>query len=307
MRLVGLPDISVKTNPVVALMHDYDDPLLALEEALDAVEIEGIVRGKYVVVKPNDTAGFKEAVTQPDTLRTVLQYLKSLNPSRLVVSGGSAGSRSDRVYAATGLMYIIEDEEVEYRDHNQGPFAVAKLGYGPMKEVVVNEQLFEHDTLISLAQHKVHDMATVTLTMENIAMSFPAADVYGYSQTENYPKTNNILDDLHGFIVGMIEKFPIHLGIIMGHPTMVGTGPLSGRTYETGFAIASKDCVACDTIGAALFGFSSHAVRHILEAGRRGLGQYNKECIEIRGLSLPEAEKRFMQKVYGREMVLAEV
>ena len=307
MRLVGLPDIPVKTRPVVALMHNYDDPCEALDDALDAVEIEDIVRGKYVVVKPNDTTGHKEAVTQPDTLRTVLQYLKSLNPSRLVVSAGSGGSHSDSVYASTGLMYVIEDEEVEFRDHNKGPFTTVKLDYGPMKEVMVNTQLLEHDTLISLAQHKVHDVATVTLTMENIAMSFPAADFYGYSRLDNYGRTNNILDDLHGFIVGMIEKFPISLGVIMGHPTMVGTGPLSGRTYETGFAIASKDCVACDTIGAALLGFSPHAVQHIFQAARRGLGQYDKDCMEIRGLPLPEAEKRFMQKAYGQTLAFSEI
>ena len=182
-----------------------------------------------------------------------------------------------------------------------------RLDYGPMEEVLVNERLFEHDTLISLAQHKVHDMATVTLTMKNIAMSFPAAEHYGYSRADNYPKTNNILDDLHSFIVGMIEKFPIHLGIIAGHPSMVGTGPLSGKLYETGIAMASKDCVACDTVGAALFGFSPHGVRHIFDAGRPGLGQFDKQKMEFRGISLNDAERAFTEKVYGKALAFSEI
>jgi uncharacterized protein (DUF362 family) len=48
----------------------------AITEALHHLELEALIRGKRVAVKPNDTwasAGDTTAVTQPDTLHTVLR------------------------------------------------------------------------------------------------------------------------------------------------------------------------------------------------------------------------------------------
>ena len=51
----------------------------AIAEALRHLPVESLVRGKRVAVKPNDTWASAEdttGVTQPDTLRAVLQQLK---------------------------------------------------------------------------------------------------------------------------------------------------------------------------------------------------------------------------------------
>jgi uncharacterized protein (DUF362 family) len=51
---------------------------------------------------------------------------------------------------------------------------------GPQTSVMVNPRVLEYDTLIALNQLKVHQTATVTLALKNIAMSYPAADYYGH-------------------------------------------------------------------------------------------------------------------------------
>ena len=104
------------------------------------------------------------------------------------------------------------------------------------------------------------------------------------------------------FIVGMAKRFPIHLGIIVGHPSMIGTGPLKGKVVETGLTIASCDPVAADAVGAKLFGFNHWAVKHLFEAGKAGLGKSHLSDIKIKGISLRRAIKIFTKKAYGNEL-----
>ena len=51
----------------------------AISEALDHLPVESLVRDRRIAVKPNETwasADDTTGVTQPDTLRAVLRYLK---------------------------------------------------------------------------------------------------------------------------------------------------------------------------------------------------------------------------------------
>ena len=199
------------------------------------------------------------------------------------------------------MMDVIKEEGVEFFDHNRPPFEEVKLDFGPQSSIMVNPRVFEYETLISLAQHKVHATATVTMCLKNIAMSFPAADYYGYPRWTmmNY---HNMFGDMQMYIVAMAKRFPIHLGIIVGHPSMIGTGPLGGKTVETGITIASKDAVAADAVGAKLFGYNHQAVSHLFEAGKKGIGKSDMQDIEIKGVSIEEAIRIFTRKAYGEEL-----
>src|SRR6185503_16724365 len=96
-------------------------------------------------------------------------------------------AHTDEVFRVAGLMEVVEQEGVPFFDHNREPFVEVPLQYapgrdvaGPQQSVMVNPRVLEHETLISLAQLKLHETATVTLSLKNIAMSFPAADYYGH-------------------------------------------------------------------------------------------------------------------------------
>jgi uncharacterized protein (DUF362 family) len=253
-------------------------------------------------VPDGDTAG----VTQADTLRATLRYLKQFRPRELIVTGGSGAAETDDVMRITGMMDVIAVEGAEFVDHNRGPFESVRLTYGPDNEVegpqmsvMVNPRVLEYETLISLAQLKLHATATVTLTMKNIAMSFPAADYYGHPRAKGEHE-HAFFADMHSFIVAMVRRFPIDLGIIAGHPAMIATGPLGGKPVETGIVIASRDPVAADTVGAKLLGFNSQAVRYLWEAGTIGLGETDlKKGIEIAGMSLDDAVRAFTERAYG--------
>jgi uncharacterized protein (DUF362 family) len=167
--------------------------------------------------------------------------------------------------------------------------------------VMVNPRVLEYETLIAVSQLKLHETATVTLALKNIAMSFPAADYYGHPRSTQKHR-NQFFADMHSFIAAMAKRFPIHLAITVGHPAMIATGPLGGHVVETGLVIASTDPLAADVVGARLLGFTPQAVRHLWEAARLGIGESDTDEMRFPALSLREAIGRFTEAVYGHRL-----
>jgi uncharacterized protein (DUF362 family) len=296
---------------VVAITQDSQSIERAINQALDHMPLESLTQGKVVAVKPNETWASPEdktGVTQPDTLRAVLRRVKEYRPRQLVVSGGSGAGETDEIFRIVGLMEVIEQEGVEFFDHNRPPFKPVELEYAPQKDVegpqqsiMVNPRVLEYETLIALNQHKLHQTATVTMALKNIAMSFPAADYYGHPRSTKKHE-NWFFADMHSFIAAMAKRFPIGLAITVGHPAMIGTGPLGGVPVETGMVIASTDPLAADVVGAKLLGFGPQAVRHLWEAARLGVGESSEEKIQFPAMSMKEAIQAFTQAAYGKRL-----
>src|SRR5918912_4328565 len=249
---------------MVAVVITRNDAIeRAIAEALTHLPLDALVRGKIVAVKPNDTWASPEdvtGVTQPDTLRAVLRHVKRFGPRELVVTGGAGAAETEEVFRLAGLMDVVAQEGATFFDHNRPPFTSVDLSYapeadvaGPQQAVMVNPRVLEYETLVSLAQLKLHSTATVTLALKNIAMSFPAADYYGHPRSKQQ-HDHCFFDDMHSFIAAMARRFRIGLAVIVGHPAMIATGPLGGHAVETGLVIASTDALAADVVGARLLG-----------------------------------------------------
>jgi uncharacterized protein (DUF362 family) len=295
--------------PVVLAQHD--DIGQAITQALGYLEVESLIRGKIVAVKPNDTWASeqdKTAVTQPDTLRAVLRYIKPFGPKELIVTGGSGAGDTAKIFEVSGLMQVVKEEDASFFDHNHAPFQEVQLTYapdnevqGPQKSVMVNPRVLTYETIVVVSQLKMHETATVTLALKNIAMSFPAADYYGHPRASQHHK-HHFFEDMHSFIAAMHHRFPAQLALTTGHPAMVATGPIGGYTAETGMVIASTDQLAADVIGARLLGFKLQGVRHLWEASRLGPGVSDISQMHFPALSLEDAIKGYTRKVYGRAL-----
>ena len=259
-------------------------------------DLKSLFKNRHVAIKPNETwASGKDLTpcTRADTVRAVIRFVKQYGPRTITISGGAGAAETEHVFRLMGIDKVIAEEEVEYFDHNRPPFIAVELDHGPQREVMVNPRVLEYESLISLAQHKVHNSATVTLTMKNIALSYPAADFYGHPR-EKKMHHHEVFADLQAFIAAMCSRFHIDLGIIVGHPVMVGRGPIGGQTFESGLVIAGRDCVAVDSVGSRLLGFDD--VEHIKYADELGLGTASSEDIEFPGLSFNKAVQIFRRK-----------
>jgi uncharacterized protein (DUF362 family) len=247
-------------------------------------------------------------VTQPDTLRAVLRLLKEFQPRQLIVTGGAGAAETEDVFRIAGLKDVCQEENVPLFDHNRPPFVSVDLSYAPEKEVtgpqrsvMVNARVLEYETLVAVNQLKLHETATVTLALKNIAMSFPAADYYGHPRSTEKHR-NQFFADMHSFIAAMAKRFPIQLAITVGHPAMIATGPLGGHLVETGLTIASHDALAADVVGAKLLGFTVQGVRHLWEAARLGIGESELERMEFPAMKLQDAIGTFTEAAYGERL-----
>ncbi|CAG1066540.1 hypothetical protein BAC1_02158 [uncultured bacterium] len=288
----------MKSRVSIAYSSDIDS---AIAGALDKLEgLSELFIGRHVAVKPNETWASAEdtsACTQADTVRSLIRFIKGYYPKKITVSGGAGAGETEEVFRLLGIDKVIKEEGVEFFDHNRPPFTKVSLYHGPQSEVMVNERVLEYDTVISLAQHKVHHIADVTLAMKNIAMSFPAGDYYGHPRAKQL-HAHRSFEDMHGFIAGMCQRFRPGLSVIVGHPAMTGTGPIGGHTFESGLVIASKDFVAADSVGAYILG--REKVSHILQAESLGLGTADRYLIEMTGIQLGEALRIFNEKKAGK-------
>lgn len=294
---------------VAITRHDQIEHAIA--EALSHLPLARLVTGQVVAVKPNETWASPEdttGVTQPDTLRAVLRAIRAHRPRALVVSGGAGAAETDDVFRVAGLMAVVEEEGAEFFDHNRPPFVRVDLEYapaagvqGPQRAVMVNPRVLEYDRLIVLSQLKLHETATVTLALKNVAMSYPAADHYGHPRSTRRHR-HCFFDDMHSFIAAMAKRFRIDAAITVGHPAMIGTGPLGGHAVETGLVIASTDALAADVVGAQLLGFTPQAVRHLWEAERLKLGEADTDRMHFPALSMREAIEAFTEAAYGERL-----
>jgi uncharacterized protein (DUF362 family) len=302
--------MNAEASLTVSIAHGPDNIEKAITEALSRVALDDF-RDRVVAIKPNDTTATdddKTACTQADSLRATIRFIKTLHPKSIVVTGGAGAKQTEDVFRVMGYLDVISQEGVEWFDHNQAPFVAVPLPFGPQRQIMVNPRVLQYEKLVSLAQLKVHRTATVTLAIKNIGMSFPAADFYGHPRVSQKLHPHNILEDKHAFLVGMLMRFPIDLSIVVGHPAMIGTGPIGGKPIETGLVIAGRNPVSVDTVGAFLLGFETLGVQHLHQAAQLGLGipytnpekEGSPGRLKIVGMPITEAAKIFQRAAYGQ-------
>lgn len=277
-------------KPRVAIVYDPNIKK-ALSQTFELLgSLSNLFTDKHVAIKPDDAwacAKDSHACTQADTVRALIELIKIYRPYKITVAGGCSDGESDQVFELLGIDSVISEENVEFFDLNRGPFKSVGLKWGPVKEVVINPHIFSFDTLISLSQHKSNKKTDAALSMKNIAMSLPANDYYGHPDIKYEHGHEAFFADLHSFIAGVCQRFPINLAIINGHPAVMGN-----NCFESRIVIASRDFVAADAIGAQIMNIEK-PVAHIEQAAALGLGQSKLENIETAGISVEEAADIF--------------
>jgi len=276
---------------------------LAIVESLKLIQADNLINNNdIVVITPNwvqPNTPETGDIVGPESLRAVIQFAKANNPRRIIVATGSAGKSTPEVMKIVGYEKIIQEEQVEFVDLNHGPFTRINLNHDSPSATNLHKLYDEMTFLISFTQLKMHNVATMSGAIKNIAMGWPPTEEHGH------PKINlGIHNDIHGFIRAMAEKVRIDLSIVSSNPCMVGTGPHDGVPRYTGIVVSGTDPVAVDTIGARFLGFKTDAIRYLWDLKNMNIGVGEVSQMNIKGMSLIEAEKAFSKAVYGKEFSL---
>lgn len=291
-------------SPLVSITQNNNESI-AIEEGLNLLNISSMIKSDdVVVITPNWVATGSPTVGDvvgPNSLKKIIQIIKSCNPKRIVVATASAQKDVEKLMIDIGFMDVIKSENIEFINLNNGPFIHVPLNHNCPISTVLNKLYEEMTFLISFTQLKIHEEATMSASIKNIALGWPSGEEHGY------PKKNlGIHKDLHGFISAIFEKFTIDLSIVSASPAMIGTGPHKGIGNHTGLVLCGTDPVATDTIGARFLGFKPQAIGYLYKIINKGLGcgevnMTSNSPIKVLGMKLNDAEKHFNKCAFGKE------
>lgn len=288
----------------VSITNNLDESIAILESLNNINAQDMISHEDVVVITPNWVNNKKghandAVVVGQNSLKTIIQFVKKQNPKRIVLATGSGSVDTTQVMKDVGYDKIIEEEGIEFIDLNKGPFIELSLDHKNPSTTKINTLIDQMTFLISFTQLKHHEEATMSAGIKNIALGWPPAEIHGY------PKKNlGIHENLHGFITAMAKNIPINIAIVSANPAMIGTGPTKGISRHTGLVVCGNDPVATDTVSARLLGFKPQAIHYLFECSNNDIGISDLDKIDVKGLSIQEAEKIFSTKAYGQQILI---
>lgn len=297
----------VKYDKADVAITVHDSEREAVSQGLELIEAKKLInQDSVVLISPNWVNNKKPfpssgVTVGSDTLRFILQWIKQLHPKRIIVGTGSGNGDTSGVMKAVGYEKVIVEEHIEFVDFNKGPYIDFEINHSKPNKIKVNQIMNEMNMYISFTQLKFHEEATMSAAIKNMALTWPSTEEQGT------PKKNlGIHEDLHGFIAAMGEKVPIHLSIVSANPAMIGSGPTKGLPKHTGIVVCGNNPVSTDIVCARLMGYLPQAINYLYLLAKKGVGQSELEKINIKGLSIQEAEDIFSKKAYGASVVVDE-
>jgi uncharacterized protein (DUF362 family) len=292
-------------EPIIAIAGGEGQEGDHLKSALDMLPLDRMITGDDVVVitpnwvksEPPETA----TTVGQGTLKCLIRYIKGFGPKRIVIAAGSGGDPTPKVMQEIGYDKVIQDEGVEFVDLNYGPYIEIELNNSNPSKTKINRLLDELTVLVSFTQLKTHAEATASMTIKNIALAWPPAEVHGFPKYQL-----GIHSDLHSFIYAMGQKIPIDLAILSTDKAMVGTGPSGGKPVAGKMLLAGTDPVSVDTAGARLLGYYPQAINYLYRLMKANVGEADLRKVRILGIPMDKAEEMFSIAAYDYRIVMDE-
>lgn len=283
-----LPEEPSMAAPTVALTRcsEYD-----LERVTDAVRLamdllggmQAFVQpGQKALLKPNLVRGMepeRAVTTHPAVVAAVARLVREAGGLPLIAEspGGPYSAATLRAaYRRSGMQWAAEqggaelnyDTESEQVSHPQGKV---------LHRLDLIRPLLETDLVINLPKLKTHNLTTLTLGAKNLFGLVPGSLKISYHA--------KLLDrDLFGEgLLDIMTYVRPALTVVDAVVGMEGDGPSGGDPRAIGAIVAGADCLAVDTVCAALVGVAPHDVLTTRLAVARGLTTGRLEDVEIVG------------------------
>ncbi len=281
-------------------------------EAVDAAVLQslestggigGVVRpGDSVLLKVNllSPTGPEAAVTtHPAVVRAVAgavleaggQPIIADAPGYLYAGGKSKALRKSGILEAAEQLGI---RAVQF-ENMERPFIRTEVpGAEWMHEVMAARLALESDVIISLPKLKTHSGTWYTGAIKNM---------FGCVATRSRKQAHNlgVHEKFAGAVVDIFSAVKPALAVMDAVVGMEGEGPQHGRPRHTGLIMASRDCVALDSVASTLIGFNPLEILTVRNAAARGLGEGELDAIDIAGERLDDVSVDY-EKPSGRQI-----
>lgn len=292
-----------------------------------------IKNNRTVVIKPNlvtpidyTLPGWKGKPLAPEVngtttdyrvARAVVELVRQYNPDgKVYVMEGSAfptkqcmqqlNYTPDYIPGVDGFI-AIEEDSGGWRDYNSPGIVKVPVKDGLLvNEVYMNKKYKEADVIISLPVLKTHWTEVVSGSIKNVGIGATPATIYGGEQYMSVNRTGSLDHDktkldqwIHDWFVARPADFAIIDGLqgIQNGPTpcfdQTGSSDIKMDQMNTRIIVASRDCVAADTVESLIMEWDPAAVGYLGYIEESGLGNCNVSNIRVIGKQVDEVRKDF--------------
>ena len=259
-------------------------------------ELRAGLKKKQLVIKPNMVVTNKElCATHKDALRALLEYLKPIYKGQIIIAESSSVVNSADGFKNYGYTDLEKDYNIKFYDLNTKstgkPYYILDrnlhLDKIEIADIFANPDYY----VISLSRLKTHNSVVMTGGIKNIAMAAPLnpGSVNG-SKPISYKRNMHSGGSrwLHFNLYLMAMSVRPDFTIIDGVEGMEGNGPINGTPVDHRIAMAGFDVVAVDSMCARLMGIPLENVGYINYCAAAGIGNMDREKIEIIGGKDPD-------------------
>lgn len=271
---------------------EFKDFYSSLKESLDLIGFPHFftLEGKSVLLKPNLTTGAPANSGGTTDVRLVEALVRILLEHRScrVVVGESAGSeiRTDIAFDKLGYREMAERMGIQLLDFDHYPFRKIQVKNGLYQGVIeITEAMWDFDIYISIPCLKPHPTSGITVAYKN---------AYGVISDPS-KITIHRKDALEEAMVDINSVRGPDLVVVDG---IIGAEGVAGGTdfshpLSANLILCGTDALAIDVISAYLMMQNSN-ISYIKWAKERNMGIAQLDHIEIKGLPLHKARRKFM-------------
>ncbi len=260
-------------------------------------ELKDGIKNKTVVIKPNMVVTNNPlCATHKDAIRAVLEYLKPIYKGQVIIAESSSSVNSADGFGNYGYTDLEKDYNIKFVDlnaTNKGkPYFILDrnlhLDKIEIADIFNNPDYY----VISLSRLKTHNSVVMTGGTKNIAMAAPLNPGTSVDGGRPISYKRNMHSGgsrwLHYNIFLMAQSVRPDFTIIDGVEGMEGDGPIAGTAVDHRIAMAGFDVVAVDSMCARLMGIPLENVGYINYCAAAGIGNMDRNKIEILGGQDPE-------------------
>lgn len=262
---------------IIRRCEDYDPQRMSTIIAEAMEELGERPRGR-ILIKPNVVTANKgyihHSYTEPRLVESMVSVIRSGSDDARITIGESGGiAIPTRMFFTDAGYYDLEKRigvpVVDFNEEQTRRVTLAKAKWH--KTMAVAKSLYEADYKIWMPKLKFHIVAEITNALKlNIGI---------LTHKERFLYHDDRLNDK---IVDMLE---------IGYPDLVVTDAvIIGKGFESspypvelGALLIANDPVAADVVAAQILNYPPEAVKHLVEASRRGYGSLNMDDIDVTG------------------------
>jgi uncharacterized protein (DUF362 family) len=238
-----------------------------------------VVKVNLVISRtPRYSQGVELATTPLDAVRAFIDTILPVYSGRIVIAEEPAWGTAQDGFELYGFSTLAgEYPQVELLDLRADQTRTVRLTH-PQGELdlPLSVTLLDAPFLVSIARPKTHCNVVMTATVKNVLVGA----IQRYSNRRKIHRKRCI----HYILASLAGHVYPDLAILDGTVGMQGGGPVRGTAIEAGWALASFDALAADSMAAHLMEFDIRDIGYLNLLAQRGLGSlYPSPEIEVLG------------------------